>query len=447
MRKLEKLDRRILAILIPAILENALLTVSGMILTAYIGRLEINEISAYGIATRIYSIYFAMFKGFSIGTMIFLARAFGEERPELCARLQQILYTIVLPVALIASILIYLNAEYLLGFMSTEQELIVQAAQYIRQSIWSYPLVALVHLNSSAFQAKGNTKVPLYIAFIGNLMNIIIGYVLIFGFDLIPTLHLQGAAIAQNLQYTVMFLVGIRLLYGKHGLLIRKKVEFSSRDFCIIHEIINAGIPAAIENTFWSFAMVVLSKVILSYGQNTYAGFQFGLQGEGFCDMMTAGFMTAALSLSSNAIGAKNKELYEAAWQRLGFYCRLISLITSLFLLFFSKSAISLLTDKPELIEIGSVYLLTMFWSQYPVNKQKVVFGYLRSAGYVKTPMIITFIGIWCVRVDLVLLFGYLHLPIIWIWWAMNIDQWTREILAELFFRKKHVLNILQYAN
>lgn len=56
MRKLEKLDRRILAILIPAILENALLTVSGMILTAYIGRLEINEISAYGIATRIYSI-------------------------------------------------------------------------------------------------------------------------------------------------------------------------------------------------------------------------------------------------------------------------------------------------------------------------------------------------------------------------------------------------------
>lgn len=47
MRKLEKLDRRILAILIPAILENALLTVSGMILTAYIGRLEINEIRQY----------------------------------------------------------------------------------------------------------------------------------------------------------------------------------------------------------------------------------------------------------------------------------------------------------------------------------------------------------------------------------------------------------------
>ena len=113
----------------------------------------------------------------------------------------------------------------------------------------------------------------------------------------------------------------------------------------------------------------------------------------------------------------------------------------------FPELAISLLTDKPELIEIGSVYLLTMFWSQYPVNKQKVVFGYLRSAGYVKTPMIITFIGIWCVRVGLVLLFGYLYLPIIWIWCAMNIDQWTREILAELFFRKKHGLNILQYAN
>ena len=105
---------------------------------------------------------------------------------------------------------------------------------------------------------------------------------------------------------------------------------------------VNSYSPKISNIVAWSFAMVVLSKVILSYGQNAYAGFQFGLQGEGFCDMMTAGFMTAALSLSSNAIGAKNKELYEAAWQRLGFYCRLISLITSLFLLFFSKAAISL---------------------------------------------------------------------------------------------------------
>ena len=52
------LDRKILYILIPAILENALLNLSDMILTGYIGRLSVTEISAYGIASRIYGIYF-----------------------------------------------------------------------------------------------------------------------------------------------------------------------------------------------------------------------------------------------------------------------------------------------------------------------------------------------------------------------------------------------------
>ena len=45
----KKIDAKIRHILIPAILENAFLILSDMILTGYIGRLTISEISAYGI--------------------------------------------------------------------------------------------------------------------------------------------------------------------------------------------------------------------------------------------------------------------------------------------------------------------------------------------------------------------------------------------------------------
>jgi Na+-driven multidrug efflux pump len=57
-------DRKILNILIPVILENALMTLSTMILTAYIGRLSVFEINAYGITRRIYGIYYSVFKAF-----------------------------------------------------------------------------------------------------------------------------------------------------------------------------------------------------------------------------------------------------------------------------------------------------------------------------------------------------------------------------------------------
>ena len=77
MRDTKKLDQKILRILVPAILENAFLILSDMILTGYIGRLSVTEISAYGISTRVYGIYFSILKGFAIGTMVIFARAVG----------------------------------------------------------------------------------------------------------------------------------------------------------------------------------------------------------------------------------------------------------------------------------------------------------------------------------------------------------------------------------
>ena len=78
----KKIDAKIRHILIPAILENAFLILSDMILTGYIGRLTISEISAYGISTRIYGIYFSILKGFGIGAMVVFARAFGSKNKE-----------------------------------------------------------------------------------------------------------------------------------------------------------------------------------------------------------------------------------------------------------------------------------------------------------------------------------------------------------------------------
>ena len=56
----QSVNRRILDILIPAIAENALLMLSGMILTGYMGRLSVSDISSYGIAQRIYGICFSV---------------------------------------------------------------------------------------------------------------------------------------------------------------------------------------------------------------------------------------------------------------------------------------------------------------------------------------------------------------------------------------------------
>lgn len=74
-------DRTILKILIPAILENAMLMLSDMILTGYIGRLSVTEINAFGIAGRIYSIILRYLKVL-LGMMVVFAKSIGNDRSK-----------------------------------------------------------------------------------------------------------------------------------------------------------------------------------------------------------------------------------------------------------------------------------------------------------------------------------------------------------------------------
>lgn len=432
---IKDVNRRILNILIPAIMENALLLASGMILTAYIGRLSVNDISAYGLANNIYNVYFSLFKGFSIGIIVILAKAFGQKNRQLCARLQKIAYMTIIPLAVCGALIVGTFSGWFLGLLTDSAELTDLGTGFMRLSIISYPLISVVHVNTAAFQANGNTKTPLVIALFGN------GVTVVFGYFMIGSYGLSGAAVVQNISNFLMCCAGFLFLYGRNGLLPVHSEKVLLSDASYSKKMLGAGIPTAMENSFWSLSMIFISTVILSYGNEYYAAFQLGLQGESFCEMMSAGFLTAAVSLSANAVGANNASLFRTCYWRLSHYCNVISVITMLFLLFFSSTTLSLLTDKAELIRIGTVYLQTMIFSQYPSHKQKIVFGYLRSCGYVKTPMIITAIGIWAVRVGMIFMFGVvLHVDIVVIWWIFNADQWTRELLAEGFFKHRRIL-------
>lgn len=442
-------DRTILKILIPAILENAMLMLSDMILTGYIGRLSVTEISAFGIAGRIYSIYFSIFKGFAIGMMVVFAKSIGNDRSkkEVCLLYKQALLFL-LPCAVISALLIWLFPEMFLSSMTQEFSLLTSGVKFLKVNTIVYPMLAVIHLTSSIFQADGNTKTPLYIAVIGNVVSIVFGYVFILGVGSFEGLGIVGAAITNNLRIVVMFFIGLHLLFGKNGVLadhFSKKMPF---DFKAFKELIIFGVPTAIGNSFWNFAALFLSNFILSYGESYFAAYQLGLQCEGFCDMMASGFLTAAASLSGKAIGSNDEIAYKKSYERLRHYCLIIMCITMLFLAVLSRTVLCMLTDKEELVSIAHVYLLLMILSQFPEQMTKILCGFIRSAGRSSIPTVIDFVGIWGVRVFLCYLASnVLHLNIIWIWAIIDLDQWTRYLLSKICFNRYRVIDFLSSNN
>ncbi|NLB34111.1 MAG: MATE family efflux transporter, partial [Tissierellia bacterium] len=283
---------------------------------------------------------------------------------------------------------------------------------------------------------------PMYIAIIVNIINIVIGYLLIYGKFGFPKLALLGAAIALLVSQACGALLGLYLLYNKkHGLFstVINKGLFKI-DFGLVKTVYSIGIPAAFEHIFWQFSAIIMSKAILTYGEVTFAAYQLGLQAELMSEMPAVGVGIASTSMTANAIGKKDGPLLKIYAKQLITTSTAISLFSSMLIIAFPAVFMSFFTNNPAIKVIGINYLIVMGFIQVPQNLSKVLNGTIRSAGYKNLPMIISFVGIWVIRVPLALIFTYvLKLEVMFIWYSMAIDQIFKFIISAIIFKVKRV--------
>lgn len=89
----------------------------------------------------------------------------------------------------------------------------------MRIIVFGFPFVVIMSVVTATFQGHGNTRTPMYIAVAVNIINIIFGYLLIFGPGLLPEFGIRGAAMALVSSQAGGACIGLYLLYRKGGLL------------------------------------------------------------------------------------------------------------------------------------------------------------------------------------------------------------------------------------
>ncbi len=434
--------KQIIFLIIPVMLENIFQMSAGLISSAMVGRLDPALISAQGVSSRITGILWALFKGIGVGATVVMARSKGEEDFAKCRRtFEQTVITGCLIAILFILIFLFFSSN-ILSFFTDNNEILTSAEKYLKIVIFTAPFLMIMAAVTGAFQADGNTKTPMNIAIIMNIINVVIGYALIYGKFGFPQLSLLGAAIALLISQACGALLGIYLLYNKkHGLFSTVITKgFLKVDSGTLKSVYSIGIPAAFEQMFWQLSAIITSKAILTYGEVTFAAYQLGLQAELMSEMPAVGVGIAATSMTANAIGKKDGALLKIYTKQLITTSTAISLFSSMLIIAFPGVFMSFFTNNPEIKEIGIYYLIVMGFIQTPQNLSKVLSGTIRSAGYKNIPMIIQFVGIWCVRIPIALVFTYvLKLDVIYIWLAMAADQIFKFIVSVIIYRVKRV--------
>lgn len=435
------INKKIISMILPVAFEGVLQMSAGLVMMAMIGRIDVVAVSALGISQRITQMVWALFKGITTGASVYVAQYYGaKEYSKMKHVIQQtVISTIILVVILQAAI--YMFSSSLLSIFDPSPQLLEHANVYVRDVSYGLPFLAVMLVIGGVLQGMGNAKTPMMITLIMNIVNIIVGYVLIFGKFGFEPMGVKGAAIATALSQFIAAMLGLYILLSKNGVLHSHfNKDFFRIDMTQIKSIYKVGLPSSMESMFWQLAAIILTRSILTYGETAFAAHQLGLQAESISYMPAAGFGIAATTFIGQALGANDKKLAKIYLRQILKGSIAITSISVAILVLFPKTMMSLLTDNPEVISLGAIYLILMGIVQLPQNASQVLMGAMRGAGYTNIPMIIAGTGLWGIRVPFTLVVVYLlKLPIAGIWVVMSIDLAFRFLFNLVLYKRKNI--------
>lgn len=185
-------DREILRLAVPALGALAADPLVSLVDTAFVGRLGAVELGALGINAAVFSLAFALFNFLAYGTTPLVASALGRGDEKGAAKVVLQALTLAVGIGLAATAILELAWRPVLGIMQAGPELVEPAGTYLRIRALAAPAVLLVTVGHGAFRGLQDTRTPLVVTMVLNLLNLVADPLLIF----VAGWGLRGAAVA-----------------------------------------------------------------------------------------------------------------------------------------------------------------------------------------------------------------------------------------------------------
>ena len=365
-----------------------------------VGQLGTAELAAISLGNSFVFIAMSIGIGFSSAITPLVAEADGAKKEDDVSRIFEHSFLICLILGIVLFLSVFLNRN-LLYSMNQPFEVVELASPYL---FWvSMSLITIVTFQSFRQFADGLsfTRAAMYSTLVGNAINVILNFFLIFGFWIFPKLGVEGAAIGTLISRICMltFIIFYLKLHKKLSKYIKKffpsKVEIKR-----VKKILYLGLPSALHSLFEVAFFVSAVWMSGFIGKNSQAANQIALNLSSMTYMVALGVGVAAMIRVGNQRGMMNfKKLREVALSTLLliiiidiFFCFIfLTFNDSLPLLYLDSSDPSGFNDVSEVLKIASNLLIVAGVFQVFDGIQAVVLGSLRGMQDVIKPAIIIF--------------------------------------------------------
>lgn len=430
-------NRMIRSLLIPVVLEQLLNSIMGTADTMMVSNVGSAAISAVSLVDSINILVIQAFSALAAGGAIVCAQYIGQrnqERANESAR--QVLFIITLISIVVSAICLGFKKPLLrLIFGSVEADVMRASEIYFFYTALSFPFIALYDAAASIFRAQDNTKGPMTISMISNIMNIVGNAIMIWGFHM----GVAGAAIATLISRIFCALVVlIQLRRDRQPIVVRDYLKIRP-DWPMIGRILGIGIPSGVENSMFQLGKLAIQSTVSTLGTVAIAAQAMTNILENLNGIAGIGVGVGLMTIVGQCMGANRKDEAVYYIKKLSVIAE-VTIIVSCLLVFILTRPVTMLGGMEKTSADMCRHMVMWITIVKPIMWVLAfvpAYG-LRAAGDVKFSMISSCAVMWLCRFCLsVLLIRGLGFGPMGVWIGMFADWTVRAVLFTWRFHSR----------
>jgi putative MATE family efflux protein len=394
------LNRAILLLAIPMVLEMVLESLFAVTDVFWVGRLGANAVATVGITESMLALVFAIGLGVSLSATAMVARRIGEKDPEdaAIAGVQAVALGLVISLALGIPAGIY--APDLLRLMGASPEIVASGSGYARIALGGCGAIIMLFLNNAIFRGAGDAAIAMRLLWVSNIINLLLDPCLIFGLGPFPRMGVTGAALATFTGRSIGVIYQFyRLLKGTER--IRVLVRHLRINVRVMTRLLRVSFTGILQFAIANASWIVLVRIVSIFGAPSVAGYTIAIRIVVFFILPAWGLSNAAATLVGQSLGANRPDRAAQAVWRTSVYNVFFLGVLGIFFVVFATPVVRLLVNDPSVVPIAATALRTFSCGNLGYAYVMVMLQAFNGAGDTLTPTIVNFFGFWVLELPL----------------------------------------------
>ncbi|RLF26709.1 MAG: MATE family efflux transporter [Thermoplasmata archaeon] len=376
----EPVRRLLLRLSIPAAVGLIVSNSYNLVDTIFVGRLGVSAISALSVVFPIQMILASVAYGVGIGSSSLISRLLGRgdmERAGLAAGNSIFLSLIFW---LVFAFVGYFFSESLVGLFVSDAQVMSLGAMYIRIILLGSIFLFYLRMALNILQGQGNYFLPMFIMVLTACLNIVLDPLLIFGWWVIPSLGLEGAAIATVVSRLVgCVLITFILMSSKNEVDIR--ISGIRMDGGVVKNIFDVGAPMIMMQLLMSITVAGTNRILedVSITAIAVAGIYYKLQS--FVLIPVLGLSRSFTPIIGYNYGARNYVRMREAVREAVFFSFVISMIGFLIFQIFPGDLVRVFNADPSLTSMGVEAFRRINLLFYVMGPSLIIISFFQGIG------------------------------------------------------------------